>query len=142
MPRGTRERALGYIFGLRREVTTRGIAELLPGVKRYDGEVTTVISILDESIDLDWWAAHEVEAWLRLMGIGKMVTGAQRDRDRYRALRKVLDRLITSAPDAVEVEVFEEEGFRVKFKLPDKTEVGRLRITGPDFDPAFAWPEW
>lgn len=101
-----------------------------------------LLSILDQCIDLEWWAEREVMTWLNLVGPGKMVTGAQREPERYRSILKVLNRMDKAMPGSMEIEVFEDEGFRAKLKLRNTQEVGRLRITGPDFDPAFAWPPW
>lgn len=102
-----------------------------------------LLSILDQCIDVEWWAKQQVAELLRLLSPGKLVTGAQRDPERYHALLKVLYNYDLHTPGVFKIETFEDEGFRVTVDLGAATnEVGRIRITGPDFDPAFAWPPW
>lgn len=99
-----------------------------------------LLSILDQCIDLEWWSSQEVAMWMSMMTPGQMVTGAQRNPERYHALLKALYDYDLRTPVVFKIEVFEDEGFRATVNLG--AEAGRLRITGPDFDPAFAWPPW
>lgn len=102
----------------------------------------TAADLLRSGTNPYWWAQQEVQRWLHHVSPGQVVTGAVRDRGRYEAVIHLLNEMNEKRPGAMEIEVFDLEGFRVKFSMRNTNVVGRLRITGPDFNPAFAWPEW
>lgn len=103
---------------------------------------STPTDLLRSGTDPYWWAQQEVHRWLRLITPGQMVTGAVRDQQRYEAVVHLLNELNERKPGKMILEVFDQEGFRVKFRMRDTPDAGLLRVTGPDFNPAFAWPAW
>ena len=120
----------------------RFVEQVDDGQMHVDRIHLTAHDLLRASTNLTWWARNEINGWLQLLGPGQIVTGAQRARERFNALLKTLIQMRGSLPGSIELEVYEEEGFRAKFKLRGTNEKAKLRITGPDFDPAYTWPLW